>query len=175
MKKDPSHNDSGFKLPDDYFSNLEGRIRERLEQTETEEALPQEAGFTVPEGYFENLSGRMLEQAKTTEPTTESTSGVIPLNRRLWKYAVAATITVLIATSTWMIGTGEESMTFEDLSLTDIEWLLDQGSLEIPQQYLIDEANDSLLFELTMADNMLDKDILETYLTEESDLYELID
>lgn len=209
MKKDPSNKDSGFKLPEDYFSNLEERIRERLEQQETEATLPQEAGFTVPEGYFENLSDHILQQVNTshskpdatqkttpeTAPETTSkarpevaselspqgrpksspTRGVIPLNRGFWKYAVAATITVLIATSTWMIQKNNQSITFDDLSFTDIEWLLDQGALDIPQQFLIEEANDTLLMELSMAENMLDEQLLENYLSEEADLYELMD
>lgn len=171
MKKDPSHKDSGFRLPDDYFSDLEGRIRERMEETDRSGTLPAKDGFAVPEGYFKNLSDRIVEHAKTAEPTP----GVIPLNRRLWKYAVAAAITVLFVSSTWMILNNNQSSTPESLSLSDIEWLLDQGVLEIPQQYLIEEANDKILNEITMADNILDEELLENYLTEESDLYEIIE
>lgn len=171
MQKDPSHKDSGFRLPDDYFNTLEGRIRERMEGMDAEASLPEKDGFGVPEGYFDTLGSRILENAKPPQPET----GVIPINRKLWKYAVAAAIAVLVVASTWMVQTNQQSVTFENIPLADIEWLLDQGALEIPQQFFIEEANDSLLFEITMADNMLDAALLENYLTEEANLYELID
>lgn len=169
MQSDPSHKDSGFRLPDGYFDALEERIRERMKIQQTEDQLPKKEGFAVPGGYFEKLESRILE--KTTQPD----SGVIPLNRKLWKYAVAAAIVVLAVTSTWMIQKNSRSSTFENLPIADIEWLLEQGGLEIPQQFLLEEANTPLLMELTMAENMLDAELLENYLSEEADLYELMD
>ncbi|MBL7473119.1 hypothetical protein [Robertkochia sediminum] len=176
MKKDPSHKDSGFRLPDDYFNDLEDRIRERRELADAEDHLPDREGFVLPEGYFEDLGARISDRInKEEKEEKEDSPKIIPFHQKLWRYAgIAAAVTLLIA-GTWVLSTENNTITFDDLQMADVEWLLDQGALDIPQQFLIEEANDTLLMELTMAENMLDEQLLENYLSEEADLYELMD
>jgi len=96
-------------VPAGYFENLAGNILEKIKKlqvTEPDELIEQypllyslrkENIFTVPENYFEKLPEEVLGALNQGKVRT------IGKTRSLWNYAVAATVTGLIAISSLLV------------------------------------------------------------------------
>jgi len=98
---------------------------------------PIPSGFKTPEGYFDTLSDRIMAQLPVQEPK------VIPLyrSRKLWYYAVAAILVVLLSVplyTHYQVSSQEvDTATLENylttnavISEEDIVNLLDEKDLE---------------------------------------------
>ncbi|MDC6355031.1 hypothetical protein [Robiginitalea biformata] len=107
----------GFRVPDNYFEELPGRVEKRLEASKGT-PLPQEAGFRVPEGYFENL-GERLESRLGNTPGKVRPLWPVQLG---WVAAAAAAIALLF---TLWPAKPVDSLQFEDLAGIDIQQYLE--------------------------------------------------
>ncbi|NNF19038.1 MAG: hypothetical protein HKN61_04625 [Flavobacteriaceae bacterium] len=123
MKKKPEN--SGFKVPENYFESLEARLKARME--DPVENIPGESGFAVPEGYFESFDARLKSRMPQTEPK------VIRLEtyRKYWVSAVSVAA-ILLLTFTLFIPTDDE-LSFDDLAKGDIEAYFEGKDLELDE------------------------------------------
>ncbi|GAA4239049.1 hypothetical protein GCM10022291_31860 [Postechiella marina] len=90
MKKNNinSIKDSGFKVPKDYFSNLEDRLMSEIKLNQT----VKDSGFKAPDDYFNTLESNILSKVSKKEPTK-----VIPLfNKKNLLYITSIAAAVLL-------------------------------------------------------------------------------
>lgn len=92
MKKNNINNikDTGFKVPKDYFANLEDRLMSDIKLNQT----VKNSGFKLPDNYFNTLENQVLSGVSKKEPTK-----VIPLfNKKnlLYVASVAAAVLLLL-------------------------------------------------------------------------------
>ena len=152
---------TGFKVPNDYFENIDDIILStaKLKNTFTD------TGFSIPDTYLNTLEDKILNKI-----TKKNTPKVIPLfNRRTLVYAssIAAAILLLFNLSIF-----EKDITFDSLDI------------ETAENYIMNEIYDSyeiatLLTEEELAeDNFLEYDfneqIIEAYIIDHLDIEDLI-
>ena len=94
MKKDKSHTvKTGFKLPEDYFENFEGRLNERILEDST---LNMESnGFKVPQNYFETFETRILDRIKSERET--KVVRLLSKQKLYYMAGIAASILIIIS------------------------------------------------------------------------------
>ena len=107
----------GFRVPDGYFEEFPGRIKERLEGSDGT-TLPEDAGFRIPDGYFENL-GERLESRLGNDPGQVRPLWPVQLG---WAAAAAAAIALLFAL--WPATTADP-LEFKDLAGVEIQQYLE--------------------------------------------------
>jgi hypothetical protein len=86
-----------FQVPDGYFERLTEDITQRAKTSK--ESFNNSTPFTVPSAYFDNLPNAILEKAKGKTRKTH-----YPIY-----WSVAASITLLIASSIWYFQTNNTS------------------------------------------------------------------
>lgn len=164
MDMNKKHNKDGFRVPENYFGELEERLRDR---TALEEIMPKGEGFAVPDRYFEQFESKLQNRLATDR------GKIRYLHHAKTAMAVAASITGVIFLSTLLFNnTGEFS--FDQVETTDIEWLMEQGSLEVPETFLVEQAASINLNELSMNTHLVNTKTLEDYLLDEIDVYEVL-
>ena len=94
-----------FTTPDGYFSELSDNlvsglravdfVKEELDTPLLHE-LKQRNVYTVPAGYFESFPGRLMERIK---PATQAPVIRMKPVRKVFQYAVAATVTAIVVVS----------------------------------------------------------------------------
>lgn len=129
MKKNklPSKPDSGFIVPDNYFSGFEEKMMDSVFSSGSLENITKSGtGFNVPVGYFENVEREILSKTTKKAPV----SNVISLfKKRSFYYAAAvAAIFTGIITSVLFIPTTPTSI--QTVEITAIEDYLESGSTE---------------------------------------------
>ena len=164
MSLDNKNKNQGFQLPDAYFAQFEARMEDRKE---LEKLLPGKEGFSVPEEYFQDLETDILRRAKKGTSYTAIPDRV----RRFSLYAAAVLTLVLI--STWLANTGRSEFELDRIESADIENMLENGELEIPESYLFEQAEISDLGNISMAGDQIDTNTLEEYLLNEMDIYQV--
>lgn len=80
---------SGFSMPDQYFDELNEKIRMRAKLEEIKD-LTGEGGFTVPPLYFEQLTDRIQVKTSRSNLTQQGTKLIRLWHSDLFKYASAA-------------------------------------------------------------------------------------
>jgi hypothetical protein len=116
-------NGTGFSVPTNYFKELELDIEAKI----TAETFKKETAFNVPDSYFENIENSILENISLDENTTK----VITLKERILKtipYASVASIALFIGLNTFVFNT-TETLTFETISDTEIEYWLNENTI----------------------------------------------
>jgi hypothetical protein len=78
-----------YKVPDQYFQGLADHITEKTLAVPSLQQYPQQ----VPAGYFDTLADQVLTRVKNETPVVT----LLPRKRNWVKYAVAATLTGLVA------------------------------------------------------------------------------
>lgn len=154
----------GFKVPKDYFDNLEERVMQNIAMDQ----LPKDTGMRVPDGYFEQLEDRVM--AKTITPEKKSPK-VINLNS-WWKVAVAASV---IGIGIWLLPgnpkANEMSNTMVNSEFT-IDRYIDDMIFDMPDASLIEMVDD---YDIDMSfSNQINKEEVEEYLMENLDLSTLL-
>lgn len=153
---------SGFKLPDDYFNDLQQRLEKRMDKdalSSDSKELDIASGFKVPQDYFEELHIDMDD----TRPSS---------NKKVWM-AVAALLVVLLSVG---ILTRPFSSDADNIQISDIkDEQLDQY---INDQYMNEEVleiysnGQNLDFKLNEALRSIDrKEILIYFDDQLNDLY----
>ncbi|MCH4822881.1 hypothetical protein ML462_06815 [Gramella lutea] len=115
-------NHSPFKVPENYFENLEERMMQKFDDSKS--LLPSEknSGFKVPDSYFENLEDKILARSAKKE------SKVINLFKKEYLYYAAAVAALFIM----MIGDvfktrPEYTPGWDDLEISAMENYIDEG------------------------------------------------
>ncbi|WMI64528.1 hypothetical protein RBH94_10695 [Aestuariibaculum sp. YM273] len=121
MSQEKLHNinNSGFKVPENYFDTLEDRLFTQAKL----KASADSSGFTMPENYLNTLEDNILSQVSEKE-----TAKVIPLFSRknlLYASSIAAAITLLFT-----------------LSIQNTKPMLDGVDNETVESYLLNEDID---------------------------------
>lgn len=114
---------SGFKVPKDYFENFEDRMIRRLEEQEAVKLPVNESGFSVPDGYFESLDERILKRTKDNTPTR-----VINLFKKEYLFYAAAVAAIFIL----MLGNffqteSDQPIGWDDVEISAMENYIDEG------------------------------------------------
>ena len=92
-------NTNVFRVPDNYFSNIEQHIAvvaETASASAMVAAIEKAVTYTVPEGYFEQLADTIMAKKDTTGKLVSMKSRPFA-----WRYAAAAAITAVMAVSVW--------------------------------------------------------------------------
>ncbi|MDT0676280.1 hypothetical protein [Autumnicola musiva] len=129
MKKNklPHKSKSGFKIPDDYFGNLEQDLMDGLFSKSEESFLHNKqvsSGFKTPEAYLENFNVEL--------PAKEDT-GVISIFSRRTFYYVAGIAAVLFAVINSLFVQTEAEASWDNLELSAIENYIEEGYLDMPE------------------------------------------
>ena len=153
---------SGFKLPDDYFNDLQQRLDKRMDEDtrpSQDNELDVRSGYKVPTDYFDKLHIDIDEKSSNN-------------TRKLW-LAMAAILIVMLSVG---IITRPFSTEADNMKISDIE----EAQLEqyINDQYMNEEVLESyakdqnMQFELNEALRTIDKKEILTYFDDQlNDLY----
>ncbi|AUP80797.1 hypothetical protein [Flavivirga eckloniae] len=163
MKQKKLHNikETGFKVPDDYFSGLEDAILSDIKLKEVSD----DSGFKTPEGYFDALEDTIANKVSDKAPTK-----VIPLYRKrtiIYLSGIAAAVLLLFNLSIF-----ENKPTFDSLDVETVEnYIMNEniGSYEIA--VLLSE--DDLLEEHFIEYNV-EEETVETYILDNLDIEDII-
>lgn len=115
--------DSGFRVPEDYFSNLEIDVFACMENPDFLDIKETGHGFSTPPGYFENFEDRVMMRVK------KSDSKVITLFRKEYFYyaAAVAAMLVLMLGNFFPNSTQTETVGWDDIEVTALESYLEEG------------------------------------------------
>ena len=162
QKKIDTINTSGFKVPDDYFSQVEEQILNEAGLKSKVDA----SGFNVPDSYFENLDNKIIDKLKEDREVK-----VVSLfNRKNIIYASTIAATLILMFNVFF--NASETITFDSLEIATIENYLeeeDYTSYELAMLLTEEElSKDSFI------DNKISKRNIEDYLLENVEIEDLI-
>ncbi|APG59736.1 hypothetical protein [Christiangramia salexigens] len=122
-KKSTYSDSSGFKVPQNYFENLENQLMHRINTEEKAELTSRNSGFNIPEGYFDSLEDRIMSEAGRDK------SRVISLFRREYFYYAAAVAAVLIIMTGnfFQVDGSSNPLNWESVEISAIENYIDEG------------------------------------------------
>lgn len=122
MKKKFSkyNQDSGFRVPGNYFSDLSSRILNELDDTQN---IPvAEPGFGLPDDYFENLEQKIFSKIDRPEPK------VVPFYRgKFWTYAAAVVVIGLLLFANLFKSKPSQAVSWDDIEVSVMEDYIDEG------------------------------------------------
>ncbi len=127
---------AGFSTPKNYFNEVE----ENLATSIFTNSLPKESAFTTPTNYFDTLDDALLSKLNTKEVK------VITLRKRVLQYipiAAAASVLLFIGINYF----NSQKITFEDITIADIESWYEEGYAEPDTEALTMALNTSDLEE----------------------------
>lgn len=162
QKKLDTINTSGFKVPKDYFSQVEEQILSEVHLKNKVDV----SGFDVPDSYFETLEDKIVKQLKDEQDVK-----VIPLLS--WKKVIyTTTIAASLVLMFNVFYNTSEALTFDSLDMASIENYVEQ------EDYTSYELSSLLTEEELHTNNFIDTEIseesLEDYLLDQSDIEDLI-
>nr|WP_321245817.1 hypothetical protein [uncultured Psychroserpens sp.] len=162
QKKLDTINTSGFKVPKDYFSQVEEQILSEVHLKNKVDV----SGFDVPDSYFETLEDKIVKQLKNEQGVK-----VIPLIS--WKKVIyTTTIAASLVLMFNVFYNTSEALTFDSLDIASIENYVEQ------EDYTSYELSSLLTEEELHTNNFIETEIseesLEDYLLDQSDIEDLI-
>lgn len=154
--KKKTSNKTGFSIPENYFNALEKDIETKI----IEESFNKKTPFKVSNSYFDDIESIVLEKTVNYE----NTSKVINFKQRVLQiipYAAVASIILFIGLNTFIF-TPEETVSFDTISDTEIEYWLNENSISTNEiaTLLENEIADENIFSFTN----IDDDIYEDYI-----------
>lgn len=165
MNENKRHKDEGFGIPENYFENLEEKLRDRAA---LDELMPAKEGYEVPERYFNNFETELRKKLSRDQ------GRVRYLNLAKKGLAIAASFLGVIFLSTLFFNRNGD-FSFDQVETADIEWLMEQGALEVPEIFLMEQAESINLNDISMNTDPINTQALEDYLLDEIDVYEVLD
>ncbi|WP_440121972.1 hypothetical protein [Tenacibaculum sp. Ill] len=142
--------DCGFSTPQNYFEGVEETINTSI----FIDSLPKNKAFNTPDSYFDDIETQI--QSKLTTETK-----VISFRKRVLQYIpIAAAASVLLFIGINYFNT--QKITFEDITITDIESWYENGYGDIDNSELAVTLNTSELDEDILAS--ISDETLEDYL-----------
>ena len=163
MKNNKLHNieETGFKVPDDYFDALEDVILSDIKLKKTSS----DSGFKLPEDYFNTLEDSVASKISTKSPTK-----VIPLFRKRTLIYISSTAAAVLLLFNLSIFKSE--LTFDSLDFETVEnYIMDEniGSYEIAA--LLSEED---LLEEHFIEYQIEEETIETYILDNLDVEDII-
>lgn len=168
----PYPQDAGFKVPDNYFQDLEAQIMDKVSNgTTLLDSYKGKPGFEVPQDYFKQLEENITEKLELTAPGKK----VIPLwKKKKLYYATAVAAVFLAIISTVLFNPVLPDYSIETIELSAIEEYIDRGYIDLnfneisafltEEGYAADDFNTSGLSDEEMLDylseNLEDPDLL---------------
>jgi len=155
-----SHSKNTFKTPHNYFDSIESIVISKLKS----ESIHGNNNKAVPDNYFDSIEDNVFNKLKSSSKgnfiKVQFLKYVAPL-------AIAASLLLV-----FLLNNNTNSVTFDSLTFTEIENLINEGSIDI------DEFNISALYSEVEFDNEINSTLLSDdevldYLYEE-DLDEII-
>lgn len=156
MKKKPEN--SGFKVPQNYFESFEARLKARMEESGGN--LPAETGMAVPDGYFESFEERLKAKMQKPEPKVIQFKSY----RKYWVSAVSAAAILLLTFS--LFGPGNNELGFDDLAKGDIEAYFENKDIELNEYEIAQVIPVDELEVQDLLDDNIDREQLMDYLDE---------
>lgn len=163
MKKNNSHNikRTGFKVPEDYFDNLEDTI---LSHVKLEE-LATNSGFKAPENYFENLENQIID--KVSDKETSKVISLFSKRNLVYTSGIAAAILLLFNLSIF-----QKKSKWSTLDIETVEnYIIDEQMTSYEIAYLL---SDEQLIEENFINHDFNDENIEAYLLDNLDLSDLI-
>nr|WP_321223095.1 hypothetical protein [uncultured Psychroserpens sp.] len=162
QKKLDHINTSGFKVPKDYFSQVEEQI---LGEVRLKDKV-NSSGFNVPDAYFNTLDNKIISNV-----TKQQETKVIPLfKRRNIAYALTIAASIILMFNVFY-NTNDE-LTFSSIDTASIEDYL------VDENYTSYDLSELLTYEELSKDNFIDnrisQDQLEDYLLNSSNLEDFL-
>ncbi|MFT4612239.1 MAG: hypothetical protein ACJA1H_001297 [Glaciecola sp.] len=161
-KKLDTINTSGFKVPKDYFSQVEEQILSEVHLKNTFDTT----GFDVPDSYFESLEHKIFQKLEEEQGVK-----VIPLfswKKVIYVSAMAACLVLMFN----VFYNASETITFDSLETASIENYLEQEdytSYELASLLTDDELDINNFTDIEISEGSL-----EDYLLDQSDIEDLI-
>ncbi|WP_047547735.1 hypothetical protein [Psychroserpens sp. Hel_I_66] len=153
---------SGFKIPKDYFSQLEEEILNEISLKNKAETT----GFIIPDNYFETL-----DQEIANKLTAEHNAKVFPLfnwKKVMYATAIAASLVLMFN----IFYNTSNPVTFDSLETASIENYLEQEdytSYELSEFLTAEELNTT-----SFTDTEISEETIKDYLLDQSDIEDLI-
>jgi hypothetical protein len=159
--------DSGFKVPKDYFDNLEENI---FANAHLDEAVQGEnsTGFEVPKGYFDSLENEIFNKLPKTE-----TKVISLFSKRNLVYISGVAAVVLIMFAVFINQTNVENINDLDVELVE-NYMLEEDLDTYELASLLTEEEIITINSDIFTENY-DDAILEDYLLENADLEDIMD
>lgn len=161
------HSKAGFKVPENYFDDLEARLIDI--SSSSGEALANsekgKPGFGVPDNYFEQLEEKVLQKVETKRKAGKVIS---ILNREVLYYAAAVAAILLIVVPSVLLKPVETSgFSMDTVEISSIEFYINSGYIDFnfneissfltEEDYVVESFNTS---------NLSDEDVFY-YLSEQ--------
>mgnify|MGYP003121723515 CR=1 FL=1 len=161
---------SGFKVPENYFEELETNMMHILGEDENLLSTRKEKGFTTPANYFDNVEKEIL----SITIGQASQSKVISIFRKEYVLKIAAIAAVFIGIISIWFSKPEPEITIDNVEIAEIENYIDKEIIElnfteistlISQDGIVldnlntSKVNDDAVLEYLM-DNVDDPDLL---------------
>ena len=158
---------TGFKVPQDYFQNLEDKIMDTIKLDNVLQGID-DTGFKMPEGYLDTLEDAVLTKVKET-----SNPKVVSLfNKQAFIYISGVAAAVLIMFNVFW---NKTETTIDSLDAELVEnYIIDQGINTYEIASLLSNDNEINL-DIELFDETFNDDSLEDYLFENVDLEDFID
>lgn len=113
---------SGFKVPEDYFGNLEDKMLDNFNMQESVELKSTGSGFKVPEGYFDTLEEKITSRTKQQKPR------VISLFKKEYIFYAAAVIALFaLLLGDFFKSGSNQNLGWDDIELSAMENYIDEG------------------------------------------------
>ncbi len=165
MKQKSPHTNRGYKVPDDYFANVESSFFDTIKNSDPKEHAildhPNPSAYKVPDSYFEDLEDRILKRVPPTK--TE----VIPLFSR--KKLIYTTISIaalfVLILSIYKQSNTANSDTINLIETAYLQDYIDNGELELS----LFEVEDILL------DQNIDISAIDSDALQEESLYQYLE
>ncbi|PKA83918.1 hypothetical protein ATE92_2087 [Ulvibacter sp. MAR_2010_11] len=160
MKQEEEKYKHGFKVPKGYFEGFEKRL---FDSSQTNE-LPQQSGFKVPEGYFEQLEENVLQKAASAEAPSKVVS---LLNNSYTRYVVAIAAALVLLFSVIKLNQSGTN-TFQEIEISSISDYI-EGNSDFDVYDVMALMQDDEISGITLENNLLSKDLIESYLLDTID------
>lgn len=152
---------SGFKVPANYFNELEETI---IRNSKLKKAADS-SGFNTPDNYFENFEDKILETV-TTEPKVIA---LFSTRNLVYISSIAAAIVILIS----VFNRPRDSFNLEAIETASIEnYLFEEGLATSEIASLFSEEN---ITNLEINEQAISTSSLETYLLNNADIEDIIE
>ncbi|MBR9845760.1 MAG: hypothetical protein GYB35_06440 [Algicola sp.] len=154
------HKNSGFKVPKDYFSQVEEDILNDVRL----KAKAKDSGFGIPESYFDEMETAILSHVKPD-------SKVITLkSKSAWYYIAGIAASIVLIFSIF----NHQSSTTE-ISVEMVETHLENSDLDTYELAQLLTDADLLEEDFVIVDATYDEANLETYLLNNADIEILLE
>lgn len=156
---------SGFKVPQDYFENLEETLMRKISpENTTVESYKGSPGFVVPEDYFQQMEVQVLQKI---EKDQEQGKVISIVARKTLYYAAAVAAVVVILLSTNLFNSTVPEYTIDSVEMSALEDYIDKGYMDFTfdeiSAYITEEGNPMQNFN---ASTLSDEEVF-TYLSED--------